>query len=419
MIKYEIYPNEGGIACKIQRENEETSFITSNREFAAVCDSFIKGGYKVKVKNEDLLIVNASSKMIIRDYESIKDDVHLYRLCADITERVKKEGFVDYSNKDNLSPKVDRHKSKLIPIIAANLAIIISVGGTSLIPDIVAPSAGAAAPKANIEIVHRNYESAKIKESADTMETSPIEQYLESPKVTPEATPDVTPVESEPIMEAYLEFEDKSETAKAAYCRENYYDTFEECARLYGLDAELLFSMATQERGSHSREIDKLGAIGIMQIQYKVWVNHSITYYKLNEETGLYEKESLFITDEMLKDEKMNIHIGAMITQYYLIYDQYNMSQGVQSYNQGHGAVDRIVQAYCDVTGKDFDTVRSDQTDLGWLDYRYVCNWGDPLYLEHVMAWPKTHTFTVINVLTGEPVTFTYTNELTKTNSLS
>lgn len=203
----------------------------------------------------------------------------------------------------------------------------------------------------------------------------------------------------------YLEFPDESDTNKAIKCKELYYDTIKKYSHKYGLDPNLVLGMATQERGIHSSEIDSGGGIGLMQVQYSVWVNQQISFYELNEETGEYEKKTMTITDEKLRDVETNIQIGCLILQDCLINSHYNIPIAVQMYNMGLGAIYKMLDSYRAVKGGSRSDILDNPEDIGWLDYRIS------RYLEAINKWIYDNNYTVVNVKTGEVINIEFTNE--------
>lgn len=187
---------------------------------------------------------------------------------------------------------------------------------------------------------------------------------------------------------------------------------FEDCAYRFGLDDNLLLAIGTQERGVHSDVKDPLGGIGLMQVQYDVWINKTVSYLERNPNTGEFEKKSITITDAMLKDLKSNIEVGSIILQTYLKIAKYNIPVAIQMYNMGDGALKSILRTYGSTCGKTLDEVLGDPMDLGWTEYRYL-KIGDKKYLEKVNQWAENPTYRVLNLDTQEPVSFAFTNDQT------
>lgn len=225
----------------------------------------------------------------------------------------------------------------------------------------------------------------------------------------PETTAPVEePKQIEPTV-VYLNFRDLSDTEKAQKAKDNYFDIIKKYAYKYGLDPELILSIATQERGVHSSSIDKGGAIGLMQIQYNVWKNETIVYYEQNEETGAFEKKKMTITRDKLEDVDTNIQIGCLIFQECLRNSKYNIPIAIQMYNMGIGTMNRIIDRYAYSNGIKRADVYNNMSDIGWTKYRSGYS-GDPKYLEHVNEWTFDNTYVVYD-LDNNPISVQFTNE--------
>ncbi len=211
----------------------------------------------------------------------------------------------------------------------------------------------------------------------------------------------------------YLEFPDYSDTDKAVYCKNNYYGLIEYYAHLYGLDPNLVLGIATQERGVHATTVDPGGAIGLMQIQYNVLINSTLTVYELNEATGNYEPRELAITDDKLVSVDGNIRIGCAILQYNLIESNYNLPVALQAYNMGPYALKTIISRYAYDHGVRPEDVLNNSADIGWINYRKGINGdivGDYNYIENVNSWVDNNSYTIIDVRNKQPINFTFTN---------
>lgn len=175
----------------------------------------------------------------------------------------------------------------------------------------------------------------------------------------------------------------QSDSEKLNYVRENYGDIIEKYSSVYGLDANLVTAIATQERGRHSAIIDSGGAIGLMQVQVSVWDGKTIKAY--NYKTN--EVETINITLEKLKNVDFNIRVGCAILQEYLNVMNDNIIAAIQSYNMGPGSVRKIINNYANSCGKTYEEVLDDSSDTGWLEYRNSSYAGDPDYVEHVIRY--------------------------------
>ena len=258
----------------------------------------------------------------------------------------------------------------------------------------------------NLELI----EDATIEETNEQVETPAVVEEQQDSNVETSAIESsenyVRPVASDisnmPTM--YLEFDDLSETDKAVKAKSLYYETIEKYSHKYGLDPNLVLGIATQERGVHSETVDAGGGIGLMQIQYSVWANQSITYYELNEETGLYEEKTMTVTPEKMAALDSNIQIGCMILQNCLVYAHYNIPVAVDMYNKGIGTLWKILDGYAAEKGVSRSDILNNPADTGWLNNRST-------YVKAINQWVFDNWFTVINVKTGEPVSFNFTND--------
>ena len=174
-----------------------------------------------------------------------------------------------------------------------------------------------------------------------------------------------------------------SESEKLKYVEENYSDIISKYSNMYGLDANLITAIATQERGKHSNRVDDGGAIDLMQIQVNVWNDEDITVY--NYETG--KEEKIHITLDKLKDVNFNIKVGCAIFQNYLKQMNGNLVAAIQSYNMGPKSVREIMTTYANERGKTYYDVLNNDEDIGWLDYRNSSYAGDTNYVENVSRY--------------------------------
>ena len=180
-----------------------------------------------------------------------------------------------------------------------------------------------------------------------------------------------------------IDYNDRSDTNKAYKTKAYYGNLIEKYSTRYGLDSELVTAIATQERGVHGTTIDDGGAIGLMQIQYNVWVGEKISAY--NFETG--QRESFIVDKEKLPDIGYNIKVGCMYLQNCMESMNYNTVAAVQAYNMGCGSVNKILKAYSSECGKSVNEILSNPSDTGWLEYRNIINMGDPNYVENVFSY--------------------------------
>ncbi len=181
----------------------------------------------------------------------------------------------------------------------------------------------------------------------------------------------------------FLDYKDRSRSNKIMNTDLSYGDIIAKYSKMYGLDANLMLAIATQERGEHSEVMDAGGATGLMQIQNSVWSNSKLKAYNFKE----HNWEEIVVDEAMLSDLEYNVKIGCMIFQSYLKQMDYNICAAAQSYNMGCGTVERLIRQYAGESNQSIDQILSSQTNIGWIDLRNLIPYGDPEYLEHVLSY--------------------------------
>lgn len=175
-----------------------------------------------------------------------------------------------------------------------------------------------------------------------------------------------------------FDYEDRSNSEKSNYARENYGDLVSKYAATYGLDSKLVMAILTQENAYNEINYSNIGANGVMQIE-SIWNGYDISAY--NYETGNVDKER--IDSASLANPEYAIKIGCMIlnNQYATLYNKYYLNGTITkdeviiatviSYNKGITAICNLLNNY----GKDFTSHISET--LG----------GDNEYLKHVFSY--------------------------------
>ena len=421
---YSIGIIDGKLRVRANDGNGSTVTSYSEKAIYGLIASFISRNYEVVKYSRSLSLRSGYSSLRIENYKETLKDYRLERLSKDIVVSIKRNGLIDKSEASKVSRKPNRAKSQSYKdaIIKTGMAILLMAEITTFMatykntnktnisrtffrdePAIVEVIEKSAHPTllGQVETKNKNFE---IKEE-DT-----VRYRFEDSAIEPEVP--LIQIEKKDIDEGILAIEDRYDTPKAINARTQYYDIICKMAHRYGLDPELLMAMATQEKGVHTPKIDAGGGYGLMQIQYKVWIDDVVYCYKLNETTGEFEQHQIKVTKSALKDVESNIEIGAAILQSYLSKFKYNIPMAVQAYNQGPNAVAGIVKRYCADYGKDYKDVIRTPEDLGWLEYRNQIKGGDPLYLEKVNSWVENRDFTVINVHNYEDVAFRFSSDV-------
>lgn len=183
----------------------------------------------------------------------------------------------------------------------------------------------------------------------------------------------------------YLEFDYYSDSDKKISNNDientlRYKDIFDKYGHEFGIDSNLLIALATNESsGIHDIDYDEPD-IGIMQIEWSVWLNKKVKAYNYEKN----EFDSLIITNDVIESLEGNIKAGTMILQENINktvrygYDDklINASDilpySLQRYNMGVGNMQKLLRMGGD-----------------WKDNRNEITAGDSKYFEHVLAYLK------------------------------
>lgn len=240
----------------------------------------------------------------------------------------------------------------------------------------------------NVELAQDIPTNEATYESNELTEDIPV--TLEEANVDLSLTQDAPAINTDNVIidEEYLyeddkpvysfDYEDRSNSEKSNYARENYGDLVSKYATTYGLDSKLVMAILTQENAYNEINNSNIGANGVMQIE-SIWNGYDISAY--NYETGNVDKER--IDSSSLANPEYAIKIGCMIlnNQYATLYNKYYLNGNITkdeviiatviSYNKGITAICNLINNY----GKDFTSHISET--LG----------GDNDYLKHVFSY--------------------------------
>ena len=240
----------------------------------------------------------------------------------------------------------------------------------------------------NVELAQDIPANEATYESNELTEDIPV--TLEETNVDLTLTQDAPAINTDNVIidEEYLydddmpvysfDYEDRSNSEKSNYAKENYTDLVSKYAATYGLDSKLVMAILTQENAYNEINNSNIGANGVMQIE-SIWNGYEISAY--NYETGNVDKER--IDSASLANPEYAIKIGCMIlnNQYATLYNKYYLNGTITkdeviiatviSYNKGITAICNLINNY----GKDFTSHISET--LG----------GDNDYLKHVFSY--------------------------------
>lgn len=160
-----------------------------------------------------------------------------------------------------------------------------------------------------------------------------------------------------------IDFSDRTSAEKAVSAKSNYYSLVSKYAKAYGIDKDLMMAIGTQEKGVHSTEIDPGGGVGLMQMQYQVWVNQDVKAY--NFDTNSWE--SFHVTDSNIRELDTNIKIACMYFQNCLVNMDYNVPAALCAYNWGMTSTKNKLSEFSQDRGLSLNEVL-EANDTSWIN---------------------------------------------------
>lgn len=160
-----------------------------------------------------------------------------------------------------------------------------------------------------------------------------------------------------------IDFNDRTSAEKAVSAKSNYYSLVSKYAKTYGIDKDLMMAIGTQEKGVHSTEIDPGGGVGLMQMQYQVWVNQDVKAY--NFDTNSWE--SFHVTDSNIRELDTNIKIACMYFQNCLVNMDYNVPAALCAYNWGMTSTKNKLSEFSQDRGLSLNEVL-EANDTSWIN---------------------------------------------------
>lgn len=186
----------------------------------------------------------------------------------------------------------------------------------------------------------------------------------------------------------------KIENSESLY----YYKKYGE---MYGIDPFILIAKGIQEASLSHNSCIPGGSnyngygVGICQLESPDGREIVAHNYLTNEDDIIY------LTMNNAIDLEINIKIGAMLFQNCLERCNGNIYLAIQSYNYSPGMIDLILSKYATQIGSTIDAVKSNLSDIGWLNIvydvhnnpiNYISSWehstyGDGNYIENVLRY--------------------------------
>lgn len=371
MSNYYIKVNSSSKEALVYRNNKIVRKLAKGKELEILKDVIEKNklGYWPKYGNATF---NNRVDIIISLYEIRRDKMLKKNTNKNATTKKFNDKDIEKlatnKKKKLTGKKVNRKKSKVIVpqkvAIAVVMGAIIGVGGVKLSNN---------NENKRREPTDISYEEVKNSDDVDviTYDDGDIYDYKEE-------------VEND-TNSNYLEFDYYSDSDKKISNNDientlRYKDIFDKYGHEFGIDSNLLIALATNESsGIHDIDYDEPD-IGIMQIEWSVWLNKKVKAYNYEKN----EFDSLIITNDVIESLEGNIKAGTMILQENINktvrygYDDklINASDilpySLQRYNMGVGNMQKLLRMGGD-----------------WKDNRNEITAGDSKYFEHVLAYLK------------------------------
>lgn len=179
-----------------------------------------------------------------------------------------------------------------------------------------------------------------------------------------------------------IDFSDRTSAEKAVSAKNNYYSLVSKYAKAYGIDKDLMMAIGTQEKGVHSTEIDPGGGVGLMQMQYQVWVNQDVKAY--NFDTNSWE--SFHVTDSNIRELDTNIKIACMYFQNCLVNMDYNVPAALCAYNWGMTSTKNKLNEFSQDRGLSLNEVL-EANDTSWINLFNVNGDASLAYPKMVLSY--------------------------------
>ena len=420
MIRLEVYLDSSNkLKVSIFKNSQYESKILEGR----MAQELIKQLYSEKVMgiNEsdvDTVIRFEDFVLRINEFDKLVSNENLTNLFMPIFLNVKK--FEEKEKLNNLKnrkvKRQNKHTSKKI-IVTVLVALILTTAAMGKINAIDNNSYNES--KKYVQVVD-------YPKNDETIVTDSGEEFIIEFSDNSYSTPGTANVENTQQNNNYeeedvvsLSYTDRSSTDKAYITNQNYRDVVEKYSKMYGLDANLMLAIATQETGDHYSNLDDGPAVGLMQIEKSVWANGgTLSAYNFDTESW----ETIEVSEDSyeqfvdnLKDLDYNVKIACMMFQESLRNSNYNILVALQNYNMGYGNMHyTVLPAYCSDVDKDEEEVLNDQYDIGWMEYRDLVEDGDSDYVEHVLSYCGEDFKLEVTKPSGEKVSININNDTLK-----
>ena len=181
-----------------------------------------------------------------------------------------------------------------------------------------------------------------------------------------------------------VSYVDNTNSDKLINAENNYSEIINKYAQKYGLDANLILAMCTQERGQHSSAVDTGGGLGLMQIQVSQHPDGStIKTTTFDNNNKPHNSEFTFYEDDY-KYLDGNVKAGCALLRSYLNEFDGNIIAALYAYNAGNTNVRNAIREYANNNNESYKNVLSEINNYDWNKY---IGYDDNDYLSLVMQY--------------------------------
>ena len=329
VLKYE----DNEIVLTDYQNKEYISHDKLNDLVKSIVNSQIKNF--INYQKSNLIIVFKNGSLVLKDYK---------RFFQLIEFKAIKD---KYDISINKNAKVIKHKGNGKVIVLTSAMIISILTGAALTKS---------SSKVNEDI---GYKIEKITD--DNLVKTQVDKKTEVNNNTDNSESFVQVVN--------VSYIDNTNSDKLISAENNYSDIINKYAHKYGLDANLILAMCTQERGQHSNEVDAGGGLGLMQIQVSQHPDGSIIKTTTFDNNNLPHDSEFTFYEDNYKNLDGNVEAGCALLRSYLNEFNGNIIAALYAYNAGNSNVRNAIKEYANNNNVSYENVLSDINNYGWNKY--------------------------------------------------
>ena len=197
-------------------------------------------------------------------------------------------------------------------------------------------------------------------------------------------------IDEKDIDTAYLDYEDQTTGITYTGAYEMQYDRAEKHGAKWGMSTNLVLGMITQESAGKGDNL--------MHVVFDAWLNQPLTAYDfenqkyqtivLTDEPQKFAGQDITtISREDLNNVDIHLDVACIIFRYCLDRMENNIPAAIQAFNIGCEGMNTVFKETSAHTGISFDKLKSDPTNVEFMNYTDCIDWGDKEYLKNVARY--------------------------------